>query len=111
MSNIGSASGQHGENATLPQFSRKRSSPNSGSLKSETSSATSVAAVGSSSSKLRRIAHSSVEQNPENSDLSRQQTSHLSGAPETGSVGGGSGRSGPSRSGHDSVRSELNIKC
>nr|CRZ21905.1 Bm7901 [Brugia malayi] len=107
MSNIGSTSGQHGDNAALPQFSRKRSSPNSGSLKSETSSATSVAAVGSSSSKLRRITHSSVEQNPEGNDLSRQQTSHLLGALETGSVSGGSGRSGPSRSGHDSVRSEL----
>ncbi|VDN92085.1 unnamed protein product [Brugia pahangi] len=107
MSNIGSTSGQHGDNAALPQFSRKRSSPNSGSLKSETSPATSVAAVGSSSSKLRRITHSSVEQNPEGNDLSRQQTSHLLGALETGSVSGGSGRSGPSRSGHDSVRSEL----
>uniref|UniRef100_A0A1I8ER48 Uncharacterized protein n=1 Tax=Wuchereria bancrofti TaxID=6293 RepID=A0A1I8ER48_WUCBA len=106
MSNIGSASGQHADNVTLPQFSRKRTSPNSGSLKSETPSATSVAAV-ASSSKLRRITHSSVEQNPKSSDLSRQQTSHLSGAPERRSVGGGSRRSGSSRSGHDSVRSEL----
>uniref|UniRef100_A0A0R3RW39 E3 ubiquitin-protein ligase TRIP12 n=1 Tax=Elaeophora elaphi TaxID=1147741 RepID=A0A0R3RW39_9BILA len=107
MSNIGSASGQHGDNATLPQFSRKRSSPNSGSLKSEASPTTSVAAVGSSSSKLRRVIHSSVEQNPESSDLSRQQNSNLPGTSETGSVGGGSGRSGSSRSGHESVRSEL----
>ncbi|VDK86016.1 unnamed protein product [Litomosoides sigmodontis] len=107
MSNIASASGQHGDNATLPQFSRKRSSPNSGSLKSEASPTTSVAAVGSSSSKLRRVTHSFVEQNPESSDLSRQQNSHLPGISEAGSVGGGSGRSGSSRSGHDSIRSEL----
>lgn len=46
-------------------------------------------------------------QNPEGSDLSRQQNSHLPGTSETGSVGGGSGRSGSSRSGHDSIRSEL----
>ncbi|MCP9257276.1 E3 ubiquitin-protein ligase TRIP12 [Dirofilaria immitis] len=107
MSNIGSASGQHGDNATLPQVSRKRSSPNSGSLKSEASPTTSVAAVGSSSSKLRRVIHSSVEQNPESNDLSRQQNSQLPGTSETGSVGGGSGRSSSGRSGHESIRSEL----
>ncbi|VDO46832.1 unnamed protein product [Onchocerca flexuosa] len=107
MSNIGSTSGQHGDNATLPQISRKRSSPNSGSLKSEALPTTSVATVGSSSSKLRRVIHSSVEQNPESSDLSRQQNSHLRGTSEAGSVGGGSGRSGSGRSGHESIRSEL----
>ncbi|VBB30815.1 unnamed protein product [Acanthocheilonema viteae] len=107
MSNIESASGQHGDNATLPHFSRKRSSPNSGSLKSEASPTTSIAAVGSSSSKLRRVTHSSVEQDPESCDLSRQQNSHLPGTSETGSAGGGSGRSGSSRSGHESIRSEL----
>uniref|UniRef100_A0A1I7V9C1 Uncharacterized protein n=1 Tax=Loa loa TaxID=7209 RepID=A0A1I7V9C1_LOALO len=107
MSNIGSASGQHGDNATLPQLSRKRSSPNSGSLKSEALPTASVAAVGSSSSKLRRVTHSSVEQNPGNDDLSLQQSSHLAGTSETGSVGGGGGRSGSGRSGHESIRSEL----
>ncbi|VDK66952.1 unnamed protein product, partial [Onchocerca ochengi] len=107
MSNIGSTSGQHGDNATLPQFSRKRSSPNSGSLKSEALPTTSVAAVGSSSSKLRRVVHSSVEQNPESNDLSRQQNPNLPGTSEAGSVAGGSGRSGSGRSGHESIRSEL----
>uniref|UniRef100_A0A915PNM7 Uncharacterized protein n=1 Tax=Setaria digitata TaxID=48799 RepID=A0A915PNM7_9BILA len=109
MSNIGSTSGQHGDNATLPQFSRKRSSPNSGSSKSEAPPTVSVAAVGSSSSKLRRVAQSSGEQNSENSDLPRQQNSQLPGTSETKSTSGGSGRTGPGsgRSGHESVRSEL----
>lgn len=46
-------------------------------------------------------------QDPESSDLSRQQNFHLPGTSETGSVGGGTGRSGSSRSGHESIRSEL----
>ncbi|VDN06438.1 unnamed protein product [Thelazia callipaeda] len=132
MSNIGSTSGQQGDNITPPQISRKRGSHNSGSSKSEASATTSVSAVGSSSSKLRRVTHSSAEQvfcltrlplclshankrrmpslqNPEGSELTRQQTSHSSGTFETAVSGGGGRRTGSSsnRSGHESSRSEL----
>ncbi|VDK78709.1 unnamed protein product [Anisakis simplex] len=48
--------------ATHHSSSRKRNSPNTGAARKETQATQSIAAVGSTSSKLRKLAHSSANQ-------------------------------------------------
>lgn len=104
MSNSGSVGPTHRSENTASSSSRKRNSPNTGSSKKETVSAISISAVGSSSSKLRKVSHSSAQLGESSGLQQPQQESSV----ESSGGGGGIGYPHESRPSHESaVRGEL----
>ncbi|KHN84674.1 hypothetical protein Tcan_11446 [Toxocara canis] len=79
---------QQSDSAQLSSHSstRKRASPNTGGGRKELQSTTSIAAVGSSSSKLRKLSHPAVSQEGGSSGLPRSEGSESAGP--SGSSGG-----------------------